>query len=342
MKKKFIYSWFFLGFSFCLWANDFSVVPTRETEPVQVPKDAVDDVAVWYNEESPEQSLLITTNKTKGMAVYGLQGHLVSEYKKYAYNNVDLRSVFDFKKNKKVILIAANNKETKQIDFFTLKEKKLVKLEGFLFPKVRSYGLCMLSEKKEKKSYVVVTGRRKDADLFKVWLENGEVKHKFVKTLSVSSKNEGCVGDDETDHVYIAEEKGSIWRFAIKKKKIKKILVDSKERNSNLAADIEGLALYYTKDKKGYLLASVQGKSEFAVYNKETLEYLKSFKIERSPTIDGVSGTDGIEIVSKNLGAEFPMGIFIAQDDSKDEFMIDSKRQNFKIVNWNDIQFSLD
>jgi 3-phytase len=96
-------------------------------------------------------------------------------------------------------------------------------------------------------------------------------------------------------------------------------------------ADIEGLAIYHMH-KQRYLIASSQGNNSFAVFALEdNNRYLGSFQIamDLDKMIDGVSETDGIEIVSMPLGQQFTQGLMVAQDGHN---VMPSDTQNFKLV----------
>jgi 3-phytase len=95
--------------------------------------------------------------------------------------------------------------------------------------------------------------------------------------------------------------------------------------------------LYYGKDGKGYLIASSQGNSSYAIYERQSDNaYISNFTISASPTIDGTSVTDGIDVLGHGLGKNFPHGIFVVQDD---ENLQNGKKlnQNFKMVPWEQI-----
>ncbi len=101
----------------------------------------------------------------------------------------------------------------------------------------------------------------------------------------------------------------------------------------HLVPDIEGLALYYNHDGTGYLLVSNQTKNEYAIYRREgNNEYLNTFAIGAGNGIDGVTYTDGLDVVNYPLGSAFPFGAFVAQDDEND-----GGNQNFKMVPWQSI-----
>ena len=338
MLRKILSFSLLFSFQIHLHGAKFSIPAQAETDPVKTFGDSADDSAFWYNHQDLEKNFIIGTNKKAGLIVYNLKGKVVSEYKNYTYNNVDVKPVFDHKDSRIVQIVAANNKNRGGVDFFTLENGQLKSLNGFIKPKVSSYGLCMINEIKHNRQYVVVTGRKKNADLFRIHLNGDELAHEFVKTFKVSSKNEGCVADDYTGTIFVAEEKGYLWKFDTEAGSQNKQLVDSRRRNSNLKEDIEA-TLYYKNKKEGYLIASVQGSSEFAVYDRQTLKYIKSFKVG-SGKVDEVSGTDGIDVSSYNLGPDYPKGMLVVQDDiNTDSGRVN--KQNFKLINWEDIKSNL-
>ena len=50
--------------------------------------------AVWVDESDPEASLIVATNKLRGLVVYGLDGAVVSTNDVGRVNNVDLRAAW--------------------------------------------------------------------------------------------------------------------------------------------------------------------------------------------------------------------------------------------------------
>jgi myo-inositol-hexaphosphate 3-phosphohydrolase len=113
--------------------------------------------------------------------------------------------------------------------------------------------------------------------------------------------------------------------------------VDTTESGGHLTADVEGLTIYDAGKGAGYLIASSQGSDSFVIYRREGANaYVATFQIVAANGIDAVSGTDGIDVTSANLGPAFPRGMFIAQDGKND-----GCNQNFKIVPWHTIAAGL-
>ena len=101
----------------------------------------------------------------------------------------------------------------------------------------------------------------------------------------------------------------------------------------HVSPDVEGLTIYYGSAGNGYLLASDQSKSEYAVYQRTgSNAYVGKFRIGDGP-IDGTFYTDGIDVTNFNLGGAYSSGMFIAQDNTNNG----GANQNFKMVPWNRI-----
>jgi len=121
--------------------------------------------------------------------------------------------------------------------------------------------------------------------------------------------------------------------------------------DSPLLPDIEGLTIYYAADGEGYLIASSQGDSTFAVFDRQTEQYLGSFAIEDYLGIDGVEESDGADIINVPLGDAFPNGLLVVQDGSNEPAVVfqdpeDGEIQNFnanfKYIDWADIVANFD
>ena len=53
----------------------------------------------------------------------------------------------------------------------------------------------------------------------------------------------------------------------------------------------------------------------------------EQLNLEDGATIDGVSGTDGIDVTNASLGSVFPKGVFVAQDT-----LNPGANQNYKLL----------
>ena len=164
----------------------------------------------------------------------------------------------------------------------------------------------------------------------------GRVDGRQVRTFAVGSQTEGCVADDALGRFYIGEEAVGIWRYGAEPGDgDTRTQVDSAGQGGHLASNIEGLALVYGEGSAGYLVASSQGSSTYAIYRRGDNAYVGSFAIGDGNGIDAVSDTDGIDATAASLGPAFPQGLFVAQDGKND-----GGNQNFKLVPWQAIPIS--
>jgi 3-phytase len=321
------------------------LIPDAETNPMPDDGDAADDPAIWLNPGNPSESVIIGTNKKKGLETYDLDGTLMERYEVGKINNVDLRSGFPLAGDT-IDLIAGSNRTDNSIMIMRV-DPVTRRLESIPGGSVKTtlaevYGICLYHDCKSGRFFVFINSKEGTIEQWQIeGLQNGEIGGTLVRTLAVGSQPEGMVADDFNEVLYVGEEDRGIWKFMAEAgSPVSGTLVDS-VGNGYLVDDVEGLAIYATSDSTGYLVASSQGNNSFAVYRREGKnEYLGSFQIEDRDSIDGVSETDGIEACSAFLGPAFPAGVFIAQDGfNKTDSLSDN--QNFKIVSWNRIKANL-
>ena len=64
---------------------------------------------------------------------------------------------------------------------------------------------------------------------------------------------------------------------------------------------------------------------------KDIHHFINSFRVVKNSNIDGVSDTDGIEIVNTYLNKDFPKGLIVVQDGKNTGENTISK-ENFKFI----------
>lgn len=293
--------------------------------------DAADDAAIWVHPTRPARSAIIGTDKQGGLAVYDLGGRQLHYYANSRPNNVDVRTGFPLA-GRRVSLVVASDAGDDSIRVYRL-DPATRGLESVaartLSTGIGAAGLCVYRSSARGKLYAFVgdnSGTVQQWELF--GNRSGRVDARKVRSLRLGSTTEGCVADDAHRRLYVAEEDVGIWRYdAEPNGGTTRALVD-RVGAGRLDADVEGLAIYEIGRAAGYLIASSQGSDSFAVYDRTSNAYLKSFAIGPG-RIDGVTHTDGIDVTSRALGSAFPDGAFVAQDDRND-----TGNQNFKLVSW--------
>lgn len=308
---------------------------TVETQPVPHSGDAADDPAIWLHPQDRNLSTIIGTDKKGGVAVYNLDGSQLQYLADGKLNNVDLRDGFPLA-GQAVTLVTAGNRTNNSIAIYrvnaTTRLLEAVAARIIQIGLVEAYGSCMYHSSITGKYYMVIndpTGAVEQWELFDNG--SGQVDATLVRTFAVGSQTEGCVADDELGWLYISEEQQGIWKYnAEPDGGDARRLVDATGANGHLTPDVEGLTVYQAANGAGYLIASSQESDEFVVYQRTgNNAYVVTFNILPGNGIDGVTGTDGIDVTSVALGTHFPQGLFVVQDG-----MNDQGNQNYKLVPW--------
>jgi myo-inositol-hexaphosphate 3-phosphohydrolase len=315
---------------------------TVETQPVGTSGDAADDPAVWVDAKDPGHSAVIGNDKGGALEVYDLAGKRLQRISEGFFGNVDVQQGFvtgagtvdlvvTYRAGVRVYRI---DPSTRQLDNITDAP------DGSIPTPAGGEGLCLYKSPDNGALYAFSNTRDGRVAQFALTDEDrdGLVEGAEVRSWDVGSEIEACVADNDSGDVYISEEGVGIWRYGAEPadSTTERTKVDGLVgAGGQLRADVEGLALVYQADGKGYLLASAQGGSAdnfYAAYERQgSNSFLRTFRIVDGSTTDGCSHTDGITAVAANLGPSFPRGVFICQDDSNTT-PGSSGNQNFKLV----------
>lgn len=317
----------------------YIVYPTSETTPVGSAMDAADDPAIFIHPTDPIKSVIIGTDKQKGLVIYDTKGAIVHEYAIGRINNVDIRQNVIWNEEQ-ITVVGGSNRTDNSIVFYQLDAatRQLTPLHQTpILSKVDEvYGFCMYQA---AVLYAFVVGKDGVVEQWKLLpAKDDGLDATLIRSFDVGSQCEGLVADDEFGYLYVGEEEVGIWKYNIKDWDGQKSKVQLIAENKNLKADIEGLTVYYGENGKGYLIASSQGNHTYAIYERQgDNNYLGSFKIEDTKAVDGTFDTDGIDVTAQAFGTEFPSGVFIAQDGANGK-----ENQNFKLVDWTVLQQAID
>lgn len=323
-----------------------AVVAVAETAPVGSPGDAADDPAIWADPTNPANSLVIGTDKKAGLNLYDMQGRVIQHLPDGKMNNVDLREGFMLG-GQRVVLVTASDRTNKAVAIYRLdtEARRLINVADGVQPTGQGdpYGQCMYRSARSGKTYVFINdsnGEKRQWEL--VDAGNGKVRAVRVRDFAFVSQVEGCVADDVSGLLFVAEEDVGLWRLSAEPDGGSAMTMVARiTENPALKDDMEGVGLYDLGDGRGYLIASSQGNDSYAVFRREGDQaYLGSFIVVADGLrgIDGVSETDGLEITSRNLGPGFEHGAMIAQDGRN---VLPGENQNFKYVPWKSIADAL-
>ncbi|MGE0582148.1 MAG: phytase [Steroidobacteraceae bacterium] len=323
-----------------------TVMPVAETVPTGTYGDAADDPAIWVHPTDPGKSLVIGTNKKRGLDVYDLTGRRLQSLPDGRMNNVDLREGFVLG-GKPVALVAASNRTTQGIALYRVDAaaRRLVDVaDGVIATGLTDpYGLCMYRSAKSGDTYVFVNDNE-DTGTMKQWrlvAAGNKVRAEAVRSFKVGSLTEGCVADDATGALYVSEEDVAVWRYSAEPDGGDARRAIGKVGPGALTDDAEGISLWAGPNGTGYLVLSNQGADNYAVFRREgDNAFVGFFSVVANDAlgIDGASETDGLDVTSAPLGPKFPHGLLVVQDGRN---ITPSESQNFKFVSWEAVERAL-
>ena len=344
------------------------VSPVLGTEAMLGGGDRADDPAIWVNSNKPGASIIFGVNKSGdkvngGVYAFTLDGQPVEQAdweegvnlfeKGERYNNIDLR--YDFKAgSERWDIVCASNRSDREIDVFRVLKTANGDFDGlehvgevpigngFTGGQDAPYGLGMYHAQELDKHFALTSDKEGRVGQYELAFnpgglgDNQVTGRRVAGPLQIStdgSEVEGIVADDERKVIYIAAEDQGIYRYSLDDAGVllnQRVTVADEENASYLDADLEGLALYKSRDGGGYLLSSVQGRSEYAVFERifnpgQANVYLKNF------SLSGVQNTDGLDVNSANFGAPFESGLLVVHDGVGDN------PTNYKLAKWEDV-----
>ncbi len=311
-----------------------TVAATAETEPVASTDDAADDPAIWRNRRAPAKSLVVATDKQAGVHVYDLAGRRLSYTPAPRLNNVDLRD-----SGGRITVVASDRADIDRahVSLFDLDPvtARLRPLGRFPVGAGEAYGLCLWTRARDGALFGFVVMKDGRIDQIAIDRTGTTPQVRTVRSMKLGTQSEGCVVDDRTGQLYVAEEDVGLWRFAADPAAATTATAIARVDGATLVADAEGLALAPSGRTGGYLVVSSQGDNAYTLYRLPAVSYAGRFHIGGG-AIDATSDTDGIDLVPGDFGPAYPGGLFVAQDGDNAP-----ATQNFKYVGWAAIRRAL-
>jgi 3-phytase len=300
-----------------------SVTADAETVPVATQDDAADDPAIWRNAANPAASLIVATDKKKGLHVYGLDGtdrHFIAAAR---VNNVDLVET------PAGIIVAASDRSDEanaHIALFRLDSAtaRLLPLGRVPAGPGEAYGMCLWATPGALTAFIII----KDGTIRQVQLDPAAATGRIVRRMKVPTQAEGCVVDPRTARLYVGEEDAGIWRFDARASADARGTLIARVDGRRLFADVEGLAIAAEgSGNGGYLVASSQGDNGFALWRLSDERFAGRFRVVAG-RLGATEATDGIAITLGYFGPDFPDGVMVVQDGEN------QPAQNFKLMRW--------
>ncbi|TMP72111.1 phytase [Pseudoalteromonas sp. S1609] len=310
---------------------------SAQTTPVAAFGDAADDPAIWINEQDAKNSLILGTDKRRGLMVYDLAGNKVQSLNVGRLNNVDVRQHQGIN-NETHTWITASNRTLNSISVFTVDgDNKLNHVTEVATNLPEIYGMCMYSS--DSGHYVFVNDKSGLFQQYKLTGNANSVTGELVREFTLPSQPEGCSADDKLGQLFAGEEDAGIWYIGAEPTAGNKA-VKLQSVNKQLVADVEGMEIYHANDAR-YLVVSSQGDNSYVLYNisddkQPNLSFAGKFNViaNLDKGIDGVGETDGLTVTATALPG-YPEGMLIVQDGYN---RMPLQPQNFKIIDWREVK----
>lgn len=290
-----------------------------------------DDPAIWLNHADPSGSLIIGTDKDQDGALYVfdmkgkvLNDKVVRNLKRP--NNVDIAYGLSLG-GKTVDIAVVTEREANQIRIFSLPDMKAVDHGGMEVFKGDSLqapmGISLYTRPSDKAIFAIVGRKTGPADgyLWQYRLEDdgtGNVKGTLVRKFgkySGKKEIESIAVDNELGFVYYSDEQVGVRKYHADP--------DSADRqlalipNNGFAEDNEGISIYKTGPKTGFILISDQGADQFHIFRREgeandpnTHPLVRIVKV-------AAHQSDGSEVTSTPVLPQFPKGLFVVMSEGK-------------------------
>lgn len=308
-----------------------------QTDAVRAFGDAADDPAIWVNPNNAAKSLILGTDKRRGLMVYDLAGKELQALETGRLNNVDVRQHASIN-NATNTWIAGSNRTHNSISVYSVDTHNQVQHFAELPTTLNEiYGMCMYSS--NTGNYVFMNDKSGLFQQYKLTGDNESVSAQLVREFSVPSQPEGCSADDKTAQLFLGEEDEGIWFIGAEPTAGNKPVM-LQTVNDLLVDDVEGMEIYHAKDAR-YLVVSSQGDYSYVLYKiidgtTPSLAFAGKFAISNNLelAIDGVSETDGLTVTSAALPG-YPEGVLIVQDGYN---RMPQAPQNFKIIDWREVK----
>lgn len=294
-------------------------------------KHDTDDPAIWINPTDPAKSLVLGTDKNEDGALYvfDLQGKMIADKvirNLQRPNNVDIAYGLILNGKPTDIAVLTERKANK-IRIYSLPDLKAIDNGGIeVFPGETErdpMGISLYTRPSDKAIFAIVGRKSGPAEnyLWQYQLSDdgkgnvkGNVVRKFGK-YSGKKEIESIAVDNELGYVYYSDEQVGIRKYQADPDSSGAEL--ALIPNTGFTEDNEGISIYKTGAKTGYLLVSDQGADKFHIFTREgEKQDPNQHKLIRILKV-AAHKSDGSDVTNVALNDTFKKGLFVVMSEGK-------------------------
>jgi 3-phytase len=294
-------------------------------------KHDTDDPAIWINPDDPSKSLVLGTDKNEDGALYvfDLNGKMIADKvvrNLQRPNNVDIAYGLIINGKPTDIAVLTERKANK-IRVYSLPDMKAIDnggIEVFTGETERDpMGISLYTRPQDKAIFAIVGRKSGPAEEY-LWQYqladdgNGNVTGKMVRKFgkySGKKEIESIAVDNELGYVYYSDEQVGVRKYHAHPDSSSTELALIK--NTSFAEDNEGISIYKTGDKTGYILISDQGADKFHIFTREgKKEAPHAHQLLRIVKV-AAHQSDGSEVTNVPLNPTFSKGFFVVMSEGK-------------------------
>jgi len=306
------------------------VQPVVVTDPVRYD---TDDPAIWVNRRDPAQSLVIGTDKDSdgGLYVFDLKGKEVPGKTVHGLkrpNNVDIGYGLPLG-GRPTDFALVTERETGLLRAFRLPDMQpldhgnLAVFEGDAAGERMPMGIALYTRPTDKAIFAVVSRKTgpKQGYLAQYQLADdgrGQLKMTLMRKFGAWSGNkeiESVAVDNELGFIYYSDEGVGVRKYAADPARGDTEL--ALFARTGFAEDHEGISIYKTGPRTGYLLVSDQGASQFRFFPRQGTVADPNAHPELRMVKVAAHFSDGSDVTNVPLNAQFPHGLFVAMSDNR-------------------------
>lgn len=295
-----------------------------------------DDPAIWIHPNDPVQSLILGTDKgdaNGGIFAFDLSGKLLKDKSITNLprpNNIDVEYGFVF--NGDTIDIAVfTQRNADNIRILRVPDMAFIDNGGipvFVGDNIQAPMGIALYKKPDTGEIYAIVSRKSGPDGSYLWQyllkdSSGVVVAAPMRKFGAfkgGKEIESVAVDDELGYVYYSDEGAGVRQYHANPDSSNVEL--ALFANQGFAEDHEGISIYKTGERSGYILVSDQQANRFHVFNREKPHQ----ELVVIPVATNES--DGSEVTNVALGNLYPKGFFVAMSDNR----------TFQIYKWEQLE----